>query len=109
MIAAGAGAGARLPSTTVTHVAPARVAAVGLRRKVYNVSRTDRLPITETQEDIMSFIDKAKNTAEKVAGEVKEAVGKATDDKDLQAEGKKDQASGSVKNAAEDVKDVFKK
>lgn len=57
----------------------------------------------------MSFIDKAKNTAEKVAGEVKEAVGKATDDKDLQAEGKKDQAKGDVKNTVEDVKDAFKK
>ena len=57
----------------------------------------------------MSFIDKAKNTAEKVAGEVKEAVGKATDDKDLQAEGKKDQTKGSLKNVGEDVKDAFKK
>ncbi|ALX03723.1 CsbD family protein [Aeromicrobium erythreum] len=57
----------------------------------------------------MSFIDKAKNTAEKVAGEVKEAVGKATDDKDLQAEGKKDQTKGSLKNTGEDIKDAFKK
>ncbi|WP_289017433.1 CsbD family protein [uncultured Aeromicrobium sp.] len=57
----------------------------------------------------MSFIDKAKNTAEKVAGEVKEAVGKATDDKDLQAEGQKDQTKGSLKNTGEDIKDAFKK
>lgn len=56
----------------------------------------------------MSFIDKAKNTAEKITGEGKEHVGKATDDKDLQAEGKKDQASGSVKNAGENIKDAFK-
>ncbi|RYJ01241.1 MAG: CsbD family protein, partial [Actinomycetales bacterium] len=35
--------------------------------------------------------------------------GKATDNKDLQAEGKKDQAKGDVKNTVEDVKDVFKK
>ena len=57
----------------------------------------------------MSFIDKAKNTAEKVAGEAKEAIGKATDDKDLQAEGTKDQAKGDLKNTVEDVKDAFKK
>ena len=57
----------------------------------------------------MSFIDKAKNTAEKVAGEVKETVGKATDDKDLEAEGKTDQTKGSLKNAGEDIKDAFKK
>ena len=57
----------------------------------------------------MSFIDKAKNTAEKVAGEVKETVGKATDNKDLEAEGKKDQTKGSLKNTGEDIKDAFKK
>ena len=57
----------------------------------------------------MSFIDKAKNTAEKVAGEVKETVGKATGNKDLEAEGKKDQTKGSLKNVGEDVKDAFTK
>jgi uncharacterized protein YjbJ (UPF0337 family) len=57
----------------------------------------------------MSFIDKAKNTAEKVAGEVKEKVGELTDDKELQAEGKKDQTKGSLKNTGEDIKDAFKK
>ena len=57
----------------------------------------------------MSFIDKAKNTAEKVAGEVKEKVGEVTNDKDLQAEGKRDQTKGSLKNVGEDVKDAFKK
>ncbi|MGZ8749924.1 MAG: CsbD family protein [Pseudonocardia sp.] len=41
-------------------------------------------------------------------GEVKEAAGKATDDKDLEAEGKTDQAKGNLKQAGEKVKDVFK-
>ncbi|NRQ51264.1 CsbD family protein [Aeromicrobium stalagmiti] len=57
----------------------------------------------------MGIVDKAKNAAEKVVGEVKEAVGDATDNKDLQAEGKKDQTKADVKNVGEDVKDVFKK
>ncbi|MCK5890421.1 MAG: CsbD family protein [Aeromicrobium sp.] len=57
----------------------------------------------------MGIVDKAKNTAEKLAGQAKEAVGDATNNDDLKAEGQKDQAKGSVKNAAEDVKDVFKK
>ncbi|RYJ01247.1 MAG: CsbD family protein [Actinomycetales bacterium] len=57
----------------------------------------------------MGIVDKAKNTAEKLTGQAKEAVGDATNNDDLKAEGKKDQAKGSVKNAAEDVKDVFKK
>jgi len=56
----------------------------------------------------MSFIDKAKNTAEKVTGEVKETIGKATDNKDLEAEGKKDQGSAGVKKVGENVKDTFK-
>ncbi len=55
----------------------------------------------------MGIVDKAKNTVEKAVGEVKEAVGKHTDDHDLQAEGKKDQVSGDLKNAGEKVKDAF--
>jgi len=56
----------------------------------------------------MGMMDKAKNAAEKVSGEVKETVGKQTDNEDLAAEGKKDQVSGDLKNAGEKVKDAFK-
>jgi uncharacterized protein YjbJ (UPF0337 family) len=56
----------------------------------------------------MSLTDKAKNAAQKVTGQVKEATGKATDDRSLEAEGKGDQVSGSLKNAGENVKDAFK-
>lgn len=54
----------------------------------------------------MGWVDKAKNAAEDLAGKGKEGVGDATNDRDLQAEGKKDQASSSVKNAGENVKDA---
>lgn len=54
----------------------------------------------------MGFADKAKNAAEDLVGKGKEAVGGATNDRDLQAEGKKDQASSSVKDAGENVKDA---
>ncbi len=47
----------------------------------------------------MGIVNKAKNTVEKAVGEVKEVLGEHTDDKDLQAEGKKDQVSGDLKNA----------
>ncbi len=57
----------------------------------------------------MGIADKAKNAAEDLAGKAKEAVGGATDNKDLEAEGKKDQGTASVKKAGESVKDVFKK
>ncbi len=56
----------------------------------------------------MSGMDKLQNKAQEMAGQGKEAVGKATDDQDLQAEGHKDQAAGNAKQAGEKVKDIFK-
>lgn len=56
----------------------------------------------------MGLADKAKNTAEKLAGQAKEAVGSATKNDEMVAEGKKDQAAASTKQAGENVKDVFK-
>jgi uncharacterized protein YjbJ (UPF0337 family) len=56
----------------------------------------------------MSGLDKFKDKAEELGGQGKEAAGKATDNHDLEAEGKTDQASGNVKQAGEKVKDVFK-
>lgn len=53
--------------------------------------------------------DKIKAAADKVTGQVKETVGKATDNDKLVAEGKADQAKGAVKDTVEDVKDAFKK
>ncbi|MCU1618385.1 MAG: putative CsbD stress protein [Modestobacter sp.] len=58
--------------------------------------------------DDVSGIDKMKDKAQELAGEGKEAAGKATDDRDLQAEGHKDQAAGNAKQAGEKVKDIFK-
>jgi uncharacterized protein YjbJ (UPF0337 family) len=60
------------------------------------------------EEADMSGTDKIKNKAQEVSGQGKEAVGDATDDRDLQAEGQKDQAAGNLKQAGEKVKDVFK-
>ena len=56
----------------------------------------------------MSGIDKMKNKAEELGGKGKEAVGDATDNRDLQAEGQADQTSGNLKQAGEKIKDVFK-
>jgi uncharacterized protein YjbJ (UPF0337 family) len=53
------------------------------------------------------------NKAEDLKGRLKEAGGDLTGDKDLEREGKADQASATVKDKAGDavdaVKDVFKK
>ena len=56
----------------------------------------------------MSAMDKLNNKAQELSGQGKEAVGNATDNPDLQAEGQKDQAAGNVKQAGEKIKDVFK-
>ncbi len=55
----------------------------------------------------MSFIDKAKNKAQQLAGQGKEQAGKATGDDKLQAEGKGDQTKGNVKDAGEKIKDAL--
>lgn len=57
----------------------------------------------------MGLVDKAKNAAEDLIGKGKEALGDATDNDEMKAEGHKDQASSSVKSAGEDIKDAFKK
>lgn len=55
----------------------------------------------------MSFIDKAKDKAQEVAGEIKEKAGDLTNNEDLQAEGQRDQAAGKAKGAGEELKEGF--
>jgi uncharacterized protein YjbJ (UPF0337 family) len=47
----------------------------------------------------MSIGDKISNKGEELQGKAKGGVGEATDDKDLKAEGKGDQAKGNLKQA----------
>lgn len=56
----------------------------------------------------MGLDDKIKNAAQDVAGKAKEAIGKATDNDKLEAEGRADQVKADPKKAGEDVKDAFK-
>ena len=53
--------------------------------------------------------DKLKNKGEGAVGKAKEKLGDATDDKDLQAAGKRDQSKSDLKQAGEKVKDAFKR
>ena len=46
-----------------------------------------------------------EGTVDNVKGKVKEAAGDLTDDKDLEREGKADQAAGNVKDKIGNVKD----
>jgi uncharacterized protein YjbJ (UPF0337 family) len=52
--------------------------------------------------------DKMANQGESALGKAKEKLGDATDNKDLQAEGKGDQSKADLKQAGEKVKDAFK-
>lgn len=52
--------------------------------------------------------DKIENKADIVKGKVKETVGRAGDDPELEAEGRGDQAKGHTKQAGEKIKDAAK-
>ena len=54
----------------------------------------------------MGLDDKISNKAEDLGGKAKEAAGSATNDRDLEAEGKGDQTSAAFKDGAEKVKDA---
>ena len=57
----------------------------------------------------MSKVDKAKNKVQEAKGHVEDAAGEVTNDRSLQARGKRDKTSGNLKQAGEKVKDAFKK
>jgi uncharacterized protein YjbJ (UPF0337 family) len=56
----------------------------------------------------MGLDDKIDNKTDELKGKAKEGAGKATDDKELEAEGHGDQVKGNLKQAGEKVKDIFK-
>ena len=56
----------------------------------------------------MGTDDKIDNKAEEFGGKVKEGVGRATGDEELQAQGEFDQTESNVKQAGEKIKDAFK-
>ncbi len=56
----------------------------------------------------MGIGNKADNKGEELGGKVKEGAGKATGNERLEGEGKGDQASASVKQGAEKIKDAGK-
>jgi uncharacterized protein YjbJ (UPF0337 family) len=55
----------------------------------------------------MGTADKVRNKAQEVKGKIKDAVGGATNDRSMEAEGKSDKVAGNLKQAGEKVKDAF--
>jgi uncharacterized protein YjbJ (UPF0337 family) len=56
----------------------------------------------------MGLGDKIGNKAEDLKGQAKESTGRATGDEQLEAEGKGDQASATLKDGVEKLKDAAK-
>jgi uncharacterized protein YjbJ (UPF0337 family) len=56
----------------------------------------------------MGTDDKMDNKADELIGKVKDRVGGATGDRDLQAEGQAQKSKGNLKQAGEKIKDAFK-
>jgi uncharacterized protein YjbJ (UPF0337 family) len=54
----------------------------------------------------MGAADKASNEAQDLKGRVKEAAGKATDNRDLEVKGKTDRAKAAAKDVGESIKDA---
>jgi uncharacterized protein YjbJ (UPF0337 family) len=59
----------------------------------------------ENREVLMGLADKAKDKAEELAGKAKTAAGDATDNPDLEAEGRVQESKADLKQAGENVKD----
>ena len=57
----------------------------------------------------MELDDTVQHKAQEAAGYVKKGIGEASDDERLQAEGRKDQRAGKLKQAGKKVKDAFTK
>ncbi|MGH3333836.1 MAG: CsbD family protein [Nocardioidaceae bacterium] len=53
--------------------------------------------------------DKLKNSTEGAVGKAKETLGKSTNDKSMEREGKTEQSKADLKQAGEKAKDAFKK
>lgn len=86
-----------------------RPRAVDVNRFCFlTVSHTARIDRSLRGRCVMGTADKINNKAEELKGKVKEFVGEATDDPELEAEGHVDQAKGNLKQAGEKIKDVFK-
>lgn len=56
----------------------------------------------------MGLDDKIKNSAEDLGGKAKEAAGKVSGDKNVEAEGKADQVSAEIKDKVSDFTDKAK-
>ena len=105
------------PSETATHPSTASAAqeespsfTAGRMSTCLPAVSVDSCKATQSgRTHVMATEDKAAHKATEVKGDVKENLGKITGDREMEAEGKGDQAKGNLKQAGDKVKDAFKK
>lgn len=56
----------------------------------------------------MSFADKMNNKARELRGRIKRNAGEVTGDRNLEAEGRAEEAGGNLRQAGEKIKDAFR-
>ena len=56
----------------------------------------------------MSNADKARHKVDQLRGKVKAAIGRATSDRELEAQGRFDERASHLKGAGEKIKDAFR-
>ncbi len=94
-------------TTAAVHPRPLATPSAWHTPPVYRLGTRGRTEVSKGGLTV-SAMDKMKNKAEDLTGKGKESVGDATGNEDMKAEGEKDQASGNLKQAGENVKDAFK-
>ena len=57
----------------------------------------------------MGLDEKIRNKVQEIKGRAKKNAGRATNDQWLEAEGRKDEGAGNMKQAGEKVKDTFRR
>jgi uncharacterized protein YjbJ (UPF0337 family) len=53
--------------------------------------------------------DKTQGKVDQASGQIKESIGKASDDESLEKEGRREQSKGDLREAAGKVKDAVKR
>jgi uncharacterized protein YjbJ (UPF0337 family) len=56
----------------------------------------------------MSTADKARNKVDQLRGKAKAAIGRATNDPELEAQGRAEERASHLKGAGEKLKDAFR-
>jgi uncharacterized protein YjbJ (UPF0337 family) len=73
---------------------------------IWNYLHFPPLLLFQLKKEVTMDKEHVKGAADKAKGVIKDAAGKVTGDKKLQAEGKIDKAKGAAHNVAGDVKDA---